>query len=164
MSEGHVAPASRQQSDHSTRNVNIELSGAPEVHNSTYSDPNTNPRNGSSFSEQLRQSADSYPQWNANYIPPATSSKGRRPSSPSEVAAGARSPEDLLRRLSLATQRPTHSEITGPNPRTTYPGLELSGNVISATFCVPYRISHGSSGKWVRTKASRAIVFVLISK
>lgn len=90
------------------------------------------------------------PQWNANYIAqPTTPPRGRRPSSPGEAAAGARSPEELLRRLSITTQNPLDQNVADFNPRETFPELQLSGNVISATFCVPFKIRYGSDGQWV---------------
>ncbi|KAK5168644.1 threalose-6-phosphate phosphatase [Saxophila tyrrhenica] len=89
------------------------------------------------------------PQWNANYIPPpTTSSHGRRPSSPEEAVAGVRSPEELLRRLSLTAQASGDLKTSDFNPQVAFPELQLSGNVISATFCVPYKIRYGSNGQW----------------
>lgn len=63
--------------------------------------------------------------------------------------SGASSPEELLRRLSLTDQRPELTQTPQKKPRKGHPGLELSGNVISATFCVPYKIDYGSEGEWV---------------
>ena len=68
--------------------------------------------------------------------------KEERPlSSTEQAAAGARSPEELLRRLSLA-------QGTSSNPKTTYNDLHLSGNVISAHFCVPYTLAMSLGGGW----------------
>lgn len=112
-------------------------------------DYNANLNAASTSRSSLRQ-----PQWNANYIPPPDTSRGRRPSSPSEVVAGSRSPEELLRRLSLTAQGPINQKASEFNPRETFAELQLSGNVISATFCVPYKIRYGSNGQWVCTCTS----------
>lgn len=66
--------------------------------------------------------------------------------SPVEVAKGARSGKELLRRLSLVD--PKGGEALDVDPRTAYPGLRLSGNVISATFCIPHQLTHGPDGEW----------------
>lgn len=79
----------------------------------------------------------------------ADGSTDRRRSSPSEAAAGARDGEELLRRLSLTGQAPKQ-DVADVDPRTAHPGLSLSGNVISAAFCVPYKIGYTSTGEWVR--------------
>lgn len=39
------------------------------------------------------------------------------------------------------------------NTRQAYPALKLSGNIISATICLPYNFEHGPSG-WVRERSS----------
>lgn len=67
--------------------------------------------------------------------------------SPATAADGARSGEDLLRRLSLSA--PPKPNFEDADPRTAHPGLTLSGNVISAAFCVPYKIGYTSNGEWV---------------
>ena len=68
------------------------------------------------------------------------------PESPVEVAKGARSGQELLRRLSLVDSK--GAEALEVDPRTAYPGLRLSGNVISATFSIPYQLTHGPGGDW----------------
>jgi len=68
------------------------------------------------------------------------------PESPVEAAKGARSGQELLRRLSLVDS--PSAEPWTADPRTTYPGLHLSGNVISATFCIPYEVGHKPGGEW----------------
>ncbi|KAJ9611443.1 threalose-6-phosphate phosphatase [Cladophialophora chaetospira] len=68
------------------------------------------------------------------------------PDSPVDVAKGARSGQELLRRLSLVD--PKGVEALDVDPRTAYPGLHLSGNVISATFAIPYQLTHGGDGDW----------------
>ena len=66
--------------------------------------------------------------------------------SPVDIAKGARSGKELLRRLSLVDSR--GAESLDVDPRTAHPGLRLSGNVISATFCIPYQLTHGPGGEW----------------
>ncbi|RVX74784.1 hypothetical protein B0A52_01061 [Exophiala mesophila] len=67
-------------------------------------------------------------------------------SSPVEVAKGARSGKDLLRRLSLVDS--SGLDTLDLDPRTSHPGLRLSGNIISATFCIPYQLCYGAKGQW----------------
>lgn len=73
----------------------------------------------------------------------------RRRSSPSAAAAGARDGEELLRRLSL-TGQPAKPDLADVDPQAAHPSLSLSGNVISAAFCVPYKIGYTNTGEWVR--------------
>ncbi|KXT17821.1 hypothetical protein AC579_5319 [Pseudocercospora musae] len=77
-----------------------------------------------------------------------------RPSAPSaesgasQAAAGARSAEELLRRLSL-TPQPSRPDAELMDPRSAHPSLSLSGNVISAAFCLPYNVGYTTTGEWV---------------
>lgn len=95
-----------------------------------------------------QDSQPSGPQWNANsYFAPREGTKA--PDSPTRFASGARSPADLLRRLSLIDgNRPTIPEV---DPREAHPGLHLSGGIISATFCIPHSVGFNSGSAWVRT-------------
>lgn len=77
-------------------------------------------------------------------------SSRRRPSSPREAASGARNGEELLRRLSLTGGPRPGPELESIDPHSAHPGLSLSGNVISAAFCVPYKIGYTTGGEWVR--------------
>lgn len=90
------------------------------------------------------------PAWNANsyFSPKHGDPQGHhaRADSPSEVAKGARTGAELLRRLSLV-DRPK-SETVDVDPRVAYPGLRLSGNVISATVCIPYKVGYQFGGEW----------------
>lgn len=86
-----------------------------------------------------RLSDDSNPLWSPEYLESGEGSQNGRP--------GKASGEEILRRLSLTDERPKVSSRT--KSRKGYPGLELSGNIISATFCVPYKIDYGSGGDWV---------------
>lgn len=53
---------------------------------------------------------------------------------------------ELLRRLSLTSDTPMSPEI---DPRVQYPGLRLSGRLISAAFCIPYKLSFRTGSSWV---------------
>ena len=66
--------------------------------------------------------------------------------SPAEAAKGARSGKELLRRLSLVN--PEGIDTLDVDPRTSHPALRLSGNIISATFCIPYQLTHSENGQW----------------
>jgi trehalose 6-phosphate synthase/phosphatase len=69
----------------------------------------------------------------------ATPSTGRR-----KMSSG----QELLRRLSLmGDASPMSPEI---DPRSQHPGLKLSGRLISAAFCIPYKVHHQAGSDWVR--------------
>lgn len=87
--------------------------------------------------------------WNANSARGPANKRQGRANSPSEAAAGARTGEDLLRRLSLGGPHPQQPDLADVDPRAAHPSLNLSGNVISATFCVPYSIAHAPGCEWV---------------
>jgi hypothetical protein len=149
MSDDVQLPAERQQSaptmaDASPRASVISGTDVVEF------EPDEKPRHLSLLEAERSPEAGASPQWNANYfpLPPHTPSKDRRPSSAAGIAAGASSPEELLRRFSLAGRTRKLSDVT-EDPRTLHPNLHLSGNVISATFCVPYRIGYSCNGNWV---------------
>ncbi|KAF2640255.1 alpha,alpha-trehalose-phosphate synthase-like protein subunit Tps2 [Massarina eburnea CBS 473.64] len=86
------------------------------------------------------------PSWNANsYFSP----KGEgQLSSPAEVAAGAKSAEELLRRFSLVQEHSFKEDLADVDPRAAHPNLNLSGRVISATFAVPYSIGYAEGKDW----------------
>jgi trehalose 6-phosphate synthase/phosphatase len=55
--------------------------------------------------------------------------------------------QELLRRLSLAGDAsPMSPEV---DPRAQHPGLNLSGRLISAAFCIPYKLYFQSGSDWV---------------
>jgi trehalose 6-phosphate synthase/phosphatase len=66
--------------------------------------------------------------------------------SPSEVAANAKTTENLLQRMSLAAmgRRQSLSQI-----RAAHPDLSLSGNIISANFNIPHSLKYNPGGDWV---------------
>lgn len=93
------------------------------------------------------------PRWNANsYSTPIDeefSSSSSRPDSPTKVAAGARTGAELLRRLSLVNGR--RPEVADLDPRAVHPGLNLTGGLISATFCIPHAVEFRGGADWVRS-------------
>lgn len=67
----------------------------------------------------------------------------------SNGANGSSRGEELLRRLSLATSG-LEQNSQNFDPRAAHPDLHLSGNVISAAFCLPYKVGYTAAGEWVR--------------
>lgn len=93
------------------------------------------------------------PQWNANsyFAPkPANTAITAEPDELDELVAtatkGATTPAELLRRMSLIKH--ARSESFEFDPREQYPSLDLTGNVISATFCIPYKVGLDANGEW----------------
>lgn len=72
----------------------------------------------------------------------------KSPISPAEAASGAASGPELLRRLSLVGATSPDSPVV-TDPRSAHPGLHLSGRIISAAFCIPYRLSFSPESDWV---------------
>lgn len=69
-------------------------------------------------------------------------------SMPSDTGGQASSGQDLLRRLSLTGEAsPMSPEV---DPCAQHPGLKLSGRLISAAFCIPYKLYFQSESDWVR--------------
>src|SRR2546423_7674591 len=107
--------------------------------------------------EKYEKADSKTPHWNANsYFAPKQSdwhTSAEHPDSPTEVAKGARTGAELLRRLSLvnSVSQPESMDI---DPRTSHPGLRLTGNVISATVCIPYSVGMRFGGEW-EVKARR---------
>lgn len=67
-------------------------------------------------------------------------------SQPVQTAGRGSSGMDLLRRLSLTSDSPMSPET---DPRVQHPGLRLSGRLISAAFCIPYKLNFQSGSDWV---------------
>ena len=86
------------------------------------------------------------PRSNGNCVPPTESNI----TSTNDNSTGTRTTLDAQRRLSLPGQRQRHRSVTDADPRSLHPELHLSGNVISATFCLPYEVKYGQGGDWVR--------------
>ena len=71
------------------------------------------------------------------------------PESPSEAARGARTGEELLRRLSLTPEAFKKRDLADIDPRAAHPNLHLSGQIINVAFCVPYDIGFAPNIEWV---------------
>lgn len=67
------------------------------------------------------------------------------PATPADAAKNANSPTELLRRLSLS-RTPLMPDF---DPREQYPGLNLTGRIISAAFCIPYKVYYRPGSDWV---------------
>lgn len=76
----------------------------------------------------------------------------KSPSSPEEAASGARSGTELLRRLSLVG---TPQASPALYPQTAHPALKLTGRLISAAFCIPYKVGFSPGNKWVGSNLLR---------
>lgn len=73
----------------------------------------------------------------------------KSPSSPSDAASGVTSGPELLRRLSLAGGAHLTPATPLTDPRADHPGLQLTGRLISAAFCIPYKVSQQAGSDWV---------------
>lgn len=132
---------------------NIEIPVTPGIHTEgqdAYFDPQQQHHSTSPTERPFRPRAGTGSQWNANAFSGSPERTRRRTSSAAEAAAGARDGEDLLRRLSMAGQRPKSQDPMESDPKSAYPTLNLSGNIISATFAVPHSIGYTPGEDWVR--------------
>jgi len=68
--------------------------------------------------------------------------------SPTEAASGAKSNQDILRRMSLTGGRKRAESLTEVDPRAANPTLGLSGGIISATFCIPHSLKYRKGADW----------------
>ena len=111
---------------------------------------------GSSYvhSPESLSTRTSQPQWNSNsyFAPDATTIA---PDSPTRAAAGSRSSGELLRRLSLIDGVRPHISLA--DPCLTYPSLNLSGGIISATFCMPHTLGFETGHDWVSIHALESV-------
>lgn len=131
----------------------------PALHPSITSIPVTPGVNNSGRSNYFQTSAPSTadpegPHWNANsYFAPhedsVAPSSDNPPESPSQAAAGARTGAELLRRFSLVDS--IKPEVADSDPRAVHPALNLTGGLISATFCIPHAVTFRGGADWVRT-------------
>jgi hypothetical protein len=64
----------------------------------------------------------------------------------SEAAAGAITSDDIAKRSSLAA---LDSKESLSEMQSAYPGLALSGNIISATFNIPHSLRYHKGADWV---------------
>jgi trehalose 6-phosphate synthase/phosphatase len=75
----------------------------------------------------------------------------KSPMSPADAASGAMSGPELLRRLSLVGGAHLTPATPVIDPRADHPGLQLTGRIISASLCIPYKVAHQAGADWVRT-------------
>lgn len=78
---------------------------------------------------------------------PGTKDNVASPATPAEAAKNAKSPMEILRRLSLVGS--SFPNLPDPDPREQHPGLKLTGRIISAAFCIPYRLFFRPESDWV---------------
>ncbi|TVY42817.1 Trehalose-phosphatase [Lachnellula subtilissima] len=68
--------------------------------------------------------------------------------SPTAAASGAKSNQDLLRRISLTSGLGRQDSLIDMDPRAANPSLSLSGGIISATFCIPHTLKYRKGADW----------------
>ncbi|CAI6334939.1 unnamed protein product [Periconia digitata] len=86
------------------------------------------------------------PSWSANsYF--SSKDEGHADSS-TEATAGAKTGEELLRRLSLVGEPTSEDKTAKVEPQNAHPNLNLSGRIISATFAVPYKLGYSKGNDW----------------
>lgn len=119
----------------------------PGIHSSTYSHASNQSRTQSEspnyFSRNPEQ-ADRRP----SKVPEADESSQAGTggaSSPTEASRGTMSGQEVLRRMSLSSRgrRESISDI-----KAAVPDLALTGNIISATFTLPYSLKYRNGGEW----------------
>lgn len=86
-------------------------------------------------------------------VPGSDVSTAKSPSTPGEAAGDAHVGADLLHRLSLPVGGKSPM-MTVVDPRTAHPGLQLTGRLISAAFCIPYKVAFQPGSGWVRPSLS----------
>jgi trehalose 6-phosphate synthase/phosphatase len=84
--------------------------------------------------------------------PPALSYEGdqaakKTPRTAAEAVEGSRSGVELLSHLRLVDVSYQDSPMW--NPRLAHPGLQLTGRIISAAFCIPYKLGFCPEADWV---------------
>ncbi|KAM3072154.1 hypothetical protein ACMFMF_007547 [Clarireedia jacksonii] len=68
--------------------------------------------------------------------------------SPSEAASGAKSNQEVLRRMSLSSGRERQDSLSDIDPRAAHPSLGLTGGIISATFCIQHSLQYRKGADW----------------
>ena len=150
MSTNDDRPAEADSQDAVNPAMNEENTSVPVTPGINLSDDHRpNPLDDSTSNDRTHNvsTGTNGPPWNANVVIPRAAPEGRRPSSPSETGKGA-SGDELLRRLSLSGNRPRHPDMADVDPRAAHPNLNLSGHIISATFCVPYKLGYRPGADW----------------
>ncbi|GAM43623.1 trehalose-6-phosphate phosphatase subunit [Talaromyces pinophilus] len=72
----------------------------------------------------------------------------KSPMSPADAAEGVTSGPELLRRLSLIGGAHLTPATPVIDPRADHPGLQLTGRIISASLCIPYKVAHQAGQDW----------------
>lgn len=78
----------------------------------------------------------------------------RMAQSPSEAASGAKTNQEILRRMSFGGTRGRRESLSDVDPRAAHPSLGLSGGLISATFCIPHSLRFRKGADWVNFSSS----------
>jgi trehalose 6-phosphate synthase/phosphatase len=78
----------------------------------------------------------------------------KSPTSPADVISGPTSGAELLRRLSLVGGAGLAPVFPLTDPRAAHAGLQLTGRIISAAFCIPYKVAYQPGSDWVRSYPS----------
>ncbi|QIW98478.1 hypothetical protein AMS68_003996 [Peltaster fructicola] len=68
-------------------------------------------------------------------------------------------PDEVLRRLSLQGQSGHRSRPSEIDPREAHPSLNLSGSVISASFCVPYKVAYAEDEWQIEPRHGTSALF-----
>ncbi len=103
------------------------------------------------ISPTLRRTPQPFSSAGSNFSPSKRDADppNRLPDSPTHVVDGARTGAELLRRLSLIDGVHKKPELVDLDPRAAHPGLQLSGGVISVTFCIPHSVGFKEGADWV---------------
>lgn len=72
--------------------------------------------------------------------------------SPSDATPGTLSNQEVLRRMSLSTDRERKGSLSDLDPRAAHPSLGLTGGIISATFCIQQSLMYRKGSDWVSDK------------
>lgn len=97
------------------------------------------------------------PSYFANIPGVRTESLDPSGASPPHTKKRTSSGQELLRRLSLVGDTsPMTPEV---DPRAQHPGLNLSGRLVSAAFCIPYKLYFQAGSDWVCDQPSICLKF-----
>jgi trehalose 6-phosphate synthase/phosphatase len=88
------------------------------------------------------------PSWNANSYFSGKEQVADKAGVTTEAGAGARTEEDVQQKMDPIPDVASQHDLASVDPRAAYPGLNLSGRVISATFAVPYNIGYSKGNDW----------------
>jgi trehalose 6-phosphate synthase/phosphatase len=86
------------------------------------------------------------PSWSANSY--FANQQRTEAGTPTEKTTGARTDEELRSKSSDVPDPASKHDLADVDPRAAYPGLNLSGRIISATFAIPYSIGYSKGNDW----------------